>query len=98
MTGFGVDLDELDALARKAVAIADTVREDTAWRYGVDTDRWPDDDPLRVAVIAYQRSLRAAMERLCGGAAGLSDALRAIAARYRETDEDLARRLTELAG
>ncbi|MDQ3404830.1 MAG: type VII secretion target [Actinomycetota bacterium] len=95
--GFTVDLAELEALAREAMDIAGDVREDVAWKYEVDGERWPADDPLREAVITYQRSLQAAMRRLCGGTDALAETLRGIATNYHDTDADLARRLTELA-
>ncbi len=95
--GFSVDLDEVEDLARRFLAVGEAVRGDVVWRFGVDTDRLAVDDPLRDAVTAYQDSLRRAMERLCGGAERVATALTEVAATYRAVDEGLAARLTALA-
>ena len=88
MSGFSVDPGELDAVAAKARALADGVREDAVWRYGVDVDRWPADDPLRAAIARYQQSLRDAVDRLCGSADQVADGLTATADAYRRGDEE----------
>jgi len=95
--GFSVDLAELDELARRLLAVADGGRGHVVWRFGVDTGRLAESDPLREAVAVYQRSLYAALDRLCGGAERGAETLRAVAAEYRTTDEDLAARFTRLA-
>lgn len=95
--GFSVDLDELEGLARGFLAVADDSRGQVVWRFGIDAGHLAESDPLREAVTVYQRSLHAAMERLCGGAERTGEALRAIAAQYRETDAEVADRLTALA-
>lgn len=90
LNGFTVDLDELGMLAREADALSEIIR--TVWRQDwFEDDKWPDTDPLRVAVIAYRRSLQAAMERLCGGADRLAVHLRAVADGYHDTDTRVAR-------
>lgn len=95
--GFSVDLDELEELARGFLAVADGARGHVVWRFGIDASKLPESDPLHEAVATYQRSLHAAMDRLCGGAERTGEALRAVAAQYRESDEQLADRLTALA-
>ncbi|GLW92257.1 hypothetical protein [Actinokineospora globicatena] len=52
---FEVDLDEVERLTRAVAALADGVRGDVAWKYGVDADQWPVGDPLREAVGVYLR-------------------------------------------
>lgn len=96
--GFSVDLVELEGLAREFLAVADAARDHVAWKFDIDASRWPQDDPLRDAVIAYQRSLREAMDRLCGGAERTAGALREVVAEYRDTDHGFAVRLESLAG
>jgi hypothetical protein len=77
--------------------VADDAGGHVVWRFGIDTAQLADSDPLREAVAVYQRSLRAVMERLCGGAERTGEALHAVAARYREADGEFADRLTALA-
>ncbi|GAA4413209.1 type VII secretion target [Actinokineospora soli] len=88
MNGFSVDPGELDAVAGRARALADGVREDAVWRYGVDVERWPADDPLRAAIARYQQSLQDAVVRLCGSADKIADRLTATAETYRRGDEE----------
>ncbi|MBB5958906.1 hypothetical protein FHS29_005515 [Saccharothrix tamanrassetensis] len=95
--GFSVDLAELDELARRLLAVADGGRGHVVWRFGIDATRLAESDPLREAVTVYQRSLYAALDRLCGGAERTAAALHAIAAEYRTTDEELAARFARLA-
>jgi hypothetical protein len=76
-----VDYPELENLAREADDLSDTMR--TSWqRDWFSDENWPETDPLRDAVIAYRRSLRAAMERLAAGTDGLASHLRATASSY----------------
>jgi hypothetical protein len=87
--GFSVDLGELEVLAREADALSETIR--TVWQQDwFEDNKWPDSDPLRTAVIAYRRSLQAAMERLCGGTDQLAVRLRVTADIYRDTDARVA--------
>jgi hypothetical protein len=95
--GFSVDLGELEELARGFLAVADGARGHVVWRFGIDASQLSGSDPLHDAVAAYQRSLHAAMDRLCGGAERTGEVLRAVAAQYRESDEELADRFTALA-
>src|SRR6266545_3684159 len=83
--GFSVDLAELEVFARKAEDLSETLR--TAWRQDrFDDDKWPASDPLRLAVITYRNSLRAAMERLSTGADSVAGHLRATAEEYQNND------------
>ncbi|GAB2999596.1 hypothetical protein [Saccharothrix stipae] len=95
--GLSVDLDELDRLARGFTAVSDDGRGHVVWRFGIDVAQLAESDPLREAVTVYQRSLHAAMDRLCGGAERTAEVLRAITAEYRRTDGELADRLAALA-
>ncbi len=94
--GFSVDLAELDELARRLLAVADGGRGHVVWRFGIDATRLAESNPLREAVAVYQRSLYAALDRLCGGAEQAAAVLRTIAAEYRTADEDLAARFARL--
>ncbi|MFD5830598.1 WXG100 family type VII secretion target [Lentzea sp. NPDC060358] len=96
MNEFSVDLDEIEVVARKFVRVAEDVRGHVAWKFDIDTERWPGSDPVRAAVVVYQTSLRAAMERLCDRAEHIAASLRASADGYRAADEDLVLRLREL--
>ncbi|GHH46506.1 hypothetical protein [Lentzea cavernae] len=87
------DLDEIEAVARKFLDMAEDVRDHVAWKYDVDTERWPADDPVRAAVITYQQSLRAVMERLCLRAERIAMTLRETAGTYRDADEEIIARL-----
>lgn len=96
LNGFSVDLDELEALARETDALSETIR--TVWQQDwFEEGKWPDTDPLRTAVIAYRKSLQAAMERLCGGADRLAVHLRAVAKVYHHTDVRVARAFERIA-
>lgn len=95
--GFSVDPRELEELAGRFLAVADGGRGHVVWRFGIDAGRLDEGDPLREAVTVYQRSLYAALDRLCGGAEDAAGALRAIAAHYAEVDEELAGALGRLA-
>ncbi|MBW4719683.1 hypothetical protein [Saccharothrix obliqua] len=97
MSGFAVDLAELEAVARRLLAVADDGRGHVVWRFGIDTTRLAEDDPLRVAVAAYQRSLYAALDRLCGGAERAAARLAEVAAEYRAADDALAADFARLA-
>lgn len=94
--GFSVDPRELEEMAGRFLAVADAGRGHVVWRFGIDAGRLGDADPLREAVTAYQRSLYAALDRLCGGAEDAAGALRAIAAHYQGVDEELAAALGRL--
>lgn len=96
MEKFSVDLDEIEVVARKFVRVAEDVRGHVAWKFDIDTERWPAGDPVRAAVVTYQASLRAAMERLCDRAESIAGLLRDTANDYRAADEDLVQRLREL--
>jgi len=91
-----VDLDEIEVVARKFVRVAEDVRGHVAWKYDIDTERWPAGDPVRAAVVTYQMSLRAAMERLCDRAEHIAASLLDTADDYRAADESLVQRLKEL--
>jgi hypothetical protein len=83
--GYSVSLTELRALADRADALAMTMR--TSWQQDwFEDDKWPDNDPLRIAVITYRRSLQAAMERLGALADRMSANLASTAESYRDTD------------
>ncbi|SFR30004.1 Excreted virulence factor EspC, type VII ESX diderm [Lentzea waywayandensis] len=96
MEKFSVDLDEIEAVAGKFVRVAEDVRGHVAWKYGIDTKRWPAGDPVRAAVVTYQTSLRAAMERLCDRSEHIASSLRDTADQYRAADESVVARLREL--
>ncbi|WP_026423488.1 type VII secretion target [Actinokineospora inagensis] len=85
--GFEVDLDELDRLARRLGGLGDEVRGDVAWRYGVDAEKWPADDPIGAAVVVYLRSLAEARDRLCRRLADTATDLTNTAAAYRDVDD-----------
>ncbi|MEU7479173.1 hypothetical protein AB0A63_24515 [Lentzea sp. NPDC042327] len=96
MNGFSVDLGELDAAGRQFRGLADDVRGHVAWKFGVDTERWPDDDPLRAAVDVYQRSLIAARDRLCARTDRVAALLQETADNYRRLDDVVAQRLSSV--
>ncbi|GAA3007656.1 hypothetical protein [Actinokineospora diospyrosa] len=93
---FEVDLDEVDRLAGSTAALADEVRGDVAWKYGVDGEQWPAGDPIGAAVVVYLRSLRAAKDRLCGGLDDISVTLSDTAAAYRAADERVWRAVRDV--
>jgi uncharacterized protein YukE len=94
--GFAVDLAELEALAGKADGLSEAIR--TAWqRDWFEDDNWPDSDSLRPAVIAYRRSLQAAMERLSTGADRLAGHLRGTALDYQNHDARAAQVFDRIA-
>jgi uncharacterized protein YukE len=94
--GFVVDLAELEALAGQADGLSETIR--TAWQKDwFEDDKWPGSDPLREAVIAYRRSLQAAMERLSTGGDRVAGHLRATAEQYHEVDGRAAREFERIA-
>ena len=86
-SGFSVDVDEIEALARKYRELADDVSGHNCWKYDVDTGRWPADDPLRDAVEVYERGLRGAVDRLCGGSERIGALLLETAAHYRDMEK-----------
>jgi uncharacterized protein YukE len=82
---YSVDAGELDDLAAKAAGHAEALRR--SWRRDwFEDDKWPEHDQLRLAVIAYRRSLRAAMERLGDGAEQMAAHLRQSADLYRDQE------------
>ena len=94
--GFSVDISELELLASKAGELSESVR--TSWQQDwFEDDKWPDTDSLRVAVIAYRRSLRAAMERLSTGTDRLAGHLRGTADLYQSSDVHAARAFDRIA-
>ncbi|MFD4672005.1 hypothetical protein ACFWNN_19900 [Lentzea sp. NPDC058450] len=96
MDGFSVDLGELDAVAGKFRGVAADVRDDNAWKFSVDTSRWPEDDPLRAAVEVYDRSLKAARDRLCARTDQMADRVRETAEAYRGAEDEIAAGLRSL--
>lgn len=95
--GFSVDLRELADVARELRAVGDDVRGAAVWRYEVDVERLPGTDPLRAAVARYQNSLRAAVERLCGGTDRMAAAVDDTGAEYRRAEEEVATTLRRIA-
>ncbi|MBM7770845.1 hypothetical protein JOD54_001049 [Actinokineospora baliensis] len=93
---FEADLDEIARLAGSTAALADEVRGDIAWKYGVDAEQWPTADPIGDAVVVYLRSLRAAKDRLCGGLDEISATLSDTAEAYREADERVWRAVRDI--
>lgn len=98
MEKFAVDLDEVEVLASRFVHVAEDVRGHVAWKFDIDTERWPAGDPVRAAVVMYQASLRAAMERLCDRAEDIAASLRDTADHYGVAEENIVVHLRELAG
>jgi hypothetical protein len=96
VSGFSVDLAELAAVAGRARSLADDVRDDAVWTFAIDVANWPADDPVRAAVERYQRSLRAAVWRVCAKADATAEDLDATAAAYRRADDDVRAALGEL--
>ncbi|GLY53385.1 type VII secretion target [Lentzea sp. NBRC 102530] len=96
MDGFSVDIAELQSVEGKYRDIAATVRGDNVWKFDIDTERWPDGDPLRSAVETYQRSLKAARDRLCARTDRMATLLRETADTYASVDEKLVERMRSL--